>query len=122
MTTKPKMNVYYNSACPVCNAGIEGQKGKESTCDIQWNDIHKHNELAAEVSAKLEFARERLHLVDEQGNLQVGFEAFLALWRNSPTETWKAKILSAPIIRQVCGVVYGPFPLQNHLLFLMQNL
>lgn len=109
MTDKSKLKVYYNSACPVCKAGIEGQMDKDSVCQIQWKDVHQENQLASEVDAELEFVRERLHVVDENGNLKVGFEAFLAIWRNSPKETWKARALGLPIIKHLCIVAYNMF-------------
>ncbi len=106
---KHKMRVYYNSACPVCNAGIEGQKGKQSTCDIQWNDVHQDNRIVSEVDADLEFVRERLHVVDENGHIHVGFDAFLAIGRNSPRERWKARVLGLPVVRSLCRVAYNVF-------------
>lgn len=109
MNDKPRMKVYYNSACPICKAGIEGQMDKNSVCEIQWNDVHKNNAAVSEVSSDLEFVRERLHVVDENGNLQVGFDAFLAIWRNSPTETWKSKLFGFPVIKQLCRVAYNLF-------------
>jgi predicted DCC family thiol-disulfide oxidoreductase YuxK len=109
MTDESKIKVYYNSACPVCKAGIEGQMGKESACEIQWNDVHKENELVTEVNSELEFVRERLHVVDENGNLQVGFDAFLTIWRNSPRETWKATIFGLPGVKQLSHLGYNIF-------------
>jgi predicted DCC family thiol-disulfide oxidoreductase YuxK len=103
------IKVYYNSACPVCKAGIEGQMGKSSSCEIQWNDIHKNNTLVTDVSADLEFVRERLHVVDEKGSLQIGFDAFLVIWRNSPTETWKYKLFNIPVLKQLCRITYNVF-------------
>jgi predicted DCC family thiol-disulfide oxidoreductase YuxK len=103
------MKVYYNSACPVCKAGIEAQMKKGTSCEVQWADVHKDNELVSEVGSELEFVRERLHAVDENGALQVGFDAILAIWRNSPTERWKARVLGLPVVKQVCGVVYNLF-------------
>lgn len=103
------MKVYYNSACPICKAGIEGQMDKHSVCEIQWNDVHKNNAAVSEVCSDLEFVRERLHVVDETGNLQVGFDAFLAIWRNSPTERWKSKLFGFPVIKQLCRIVYNLF-------------
>jgi hypothetical protein len=50
MNDKAKIKVYYNSACPVCKAGIESQKGKESSCEIQWNDVHQHHDLVSEAA------------------------------------------------------------------------
>lgn len=109
MTARPEIKVYYNSACPVCKAGIESQMKKKSTCAIRWNDVHKDNSLIAEIGSALEFVRERLHVVDEEGNVRVGFDAFLVIWRNSPDEVWKSKILGLPGIRQACRVVYNSF-------------
>jgi predicted DCC family thiol-disulfide oxidoreductase YuxK len=104
-----KVKVYYNSACPVCKAGIEGQMKKDSLCEIQWNDVHQDNALASEVEADLAFVRERLHVVDENGKIEVGFDAFLAIWRNSPKETWKARLLGLPLIKQACRLAYNLF-------------
>lgn len=101
--------VYYNSACPVCKAGIETQQGKSSSCEIQWQDVHEDNSLADDVDADLEFVRERLHVRDEQGQLQVGFDAFLAIWRNSPKESWKAKLFGLPLIKPLCRLAYNGF-------------
>jgi predicted DCC family thiol-disulfide oxidoreductase YuxK len=109
VTEKSKMKIYYNSACPVCKAGIEGQMEKGSRCEIQWTDIHKNNELVAEVEAELEFVRKRLHVLDENGKLNVGFDAFLAIWKTSPTESWKAVIFGLPVIKQLCGLSYNVF-------------
>lgn len=103
------VKVYYNSACPVCKAGIEGQMEKGSSCEIQWSDVHKDNALVSEIQAELEFVRERLHVVDESGKLHVGFDAFLAIWKNSPTEQWKARLFGLPVIRQLCRVAYNLF-------------
>ena len=109
MNSKSRVKVYYNSACPVCKAGIEGQMTKDSVCEVQWNDVHKDNKLASEVDADLEFVRERLHVIDESGKLRVGFDAFLAIWRNSPRETWKAKVFGLPLIKQLCRGAYNIF-------------
>ena len=109
MTDRSKIKVYYNSACPVCNAGIKYQKNKDGASDIQWNDVHKHNELVSEVNADLEFVRERLHVVDEDNQLQVGFDAILAIWRNSPKEHWKATVLGLPGVKHLARVAYNVF-------------
>jgi predicted DCC family thiol-disulfide oxidoreductase YuxK len=103
------MKVYYNSACPVCKAGVEVQKVKGSSCEIQWKDVHERNDLVSEGGADLEFVRERLHVEDEHGRVHVGFDAFLAIWKNSPGERWKARVFGLPVIRQLCRIAYNLF-------------
>lgn len=109
MNYPSNLKVFYNSACPVCKAGIEGKMSKASVCDIQWNDVHSHNELVAEINSELEFVRKRLHVLDEKGELYIGFNAFLAIWRNSPTEKWKAAIFGFPVIKQLANLAYNLF-------------
>jgi predicted DCC family thiol-disulfide oxidoreductase YuxK len=103
------MKVYYNSACPVCKAGIESQMQKGASCEVQWADVHENNALVSEVHGDLEFVRERLHVVDQNGALHVGFDAFLVIWKNSPTERWKARVMGLPVIKQLCRVAYNLF-------------
>jgi predicted DCC family thiol-disulfide oxidoreductase YuxK len=104
-----KIKVYYNSACPVCDAGINAQKNKSSECAIDWNDIHTNNELVQDVSDNIEYVRERLHVVDENDEVFVGINAFIAIWRHSPKERWKAKLLSLPIIKPFANCAYNIF-------------
>lgn len=92
-----KIKVYYNSACPVCKAGIANQKVRMQGCPVEWNDVHSDDNLIREIDSDLEFVRERLHVVDESGALQIGFDAFLAIWRNSPTEGAKSGCLVSPL-------------------------
>ena len=106
---KEGIKVYYNSACPVCNAGIKAQKGKMAQCQVQWKNVHAEESAVEEVNAELEFVRKRLHAKDEEGNIAVGFEAFLLIWENSPKETWKAKVFSLPVIRQLANLGYNAF-------------
>ncbi|MDQ3582453.1 MAG: DUF393 domain-containing protein [Pseudomonadota bacterium] len=57
--------VYYNSACPVSNAGIKDQRRRMEACgieDIEWVDVHTDPEAVSELGAPLEQVRERLHV------------------------------------------------------------
>ena len=67
-----ELKVYYNGACPVCNAGIHGQMKRMEGCpiDVQWIDIHSQPDRLREIGAQQEFVRERLHVVDETGRLR----------------------------------------------------
>lgn len=106
---KKTVKVYYNSACPVCKAGIESQKGKMEACAIEWKDVHSNNQLVAEINSEIERVRERLHVVDEQGQIHIGFDAFLVIWQHAPNERWKAKLLGLPIIKQFGRLAYNLF-------------
>ncbi len=106
-----KTRVYYNSACPVCDAGIRLQQrslsGREA--EIEWIDVHADNAAAKEVGGDLEFVRERLHVVDGAGRLRVGNEAFVALWRLTPGQGWLARIGDLPLVRTLFRWAYNAF-------------
>jgi predicted DCC family thiol-disulfide oxidoreductase YuxK len=106
-----KLKVYYNSACPVCDAGIRGQKQRMDGCpvDIQWIDIHSHPDALKEIGAPQEFVRERLHVVDEKGELRVGAEAFRALWAHTPGQAALARLTGLPGLNLVAKAAYNAF-------------
>ncbi|MDP5208473.1 DUF393 domain-containing protein [Microbulbifer sp. 2205BS26-8] len=104
-----KIRVLYNSACPVCNAGITAQKRKSTLCAVDWEDVHLDNNRVKALNLDLEFVRERLHLVDTEGRLRVGYEAFIAIWENSPGEQWKARVSRIPGLRWCLNKAYNGF-------------
>ena len=118
---KPKpesevISVFYNSACPVCNAGINEQKKRFNTAGVnvrkvQWNDVHTNNKVISQLNddVDLSFIRERLHVIDTTGEVQVGIDAFITLWNISPSEKWKANILQKPVIHSLAITFYNIF-------------
>ena len=106
-----RTKVYYNSACPVCDAGIRYQRRKLETCDaeIEWIDVHADRAAAAEVGGKLEFVRERLHVVDQAGRIRIGAEAFVALWTLTPGQGMLARLGALPILRVLFHWAYNLF-------------
>ena len=78
-------------------------------CDVEWKDVHSNVQLVNELDSKLEFVRERLHVVDEQGQTHIGFDAFLVIWQHSAHEQWKAKLLGLPVIKSLGQIIYNRF-------------
>ena len=104
--------VYYNSACPVCNAGIKDQQRRMEACgirDIEWIDVHAQPGAVKEVDASLEQVRERLHVKDADGRIDVGADAFTRLWSQTPNQRWAAKLLRLPLLKQFMHVAYNTF-------------
>ena len=104
--------VYYNSACPVCNAGIKEQRRRMEACgikDIEWIDVHAQPEAVAEVDASLEQVRERLHVKTSEGRIDVGADAFTQLWSQTPSQRWLARLFRLPVLRQVSRWGYNGF-------------
>jgi predicted DCC family thiol-disulfide oxidoreductase YuxK len=108
----PPTTVFYNSACPVCDAGICYQRGKMQDSDVRFVDVHAHPEVAQELGIDLETLRERLHVRAADGTLQVGDQAFTLLASRTPGQRWMAALarpvpwLTGPLYKIVARLLY----------------
>ena len=93
----------------MCNAGINAQKGKSTACEIQWLDVHSNVAARHDIPAELDIVRERLHAIDENGNVKIGIDVFIVIWTATPKEKWKAVLIGLPVIKQISVVAYTIF-------------
>ena len=106
------VKVYYNSACPVCKAGIDHQRRRMQQCeinDIEWVDVHQHPDAASKLNIPLEHVRERLHVRNSDGTLRIGIDAFIDLFERTPSQRRLGKLLQLPVIRSVAALLYNGF-------------
>jgi predicted DCC family thiol-disulfide oxidoreductase YuxK len=106
------IKVYYNSACPVCRAGIEDQSCRmaaQGVDDVEWLDVHANPALAREIGVDLETVRERLHVRGADGALRVGSDAFATLFARTRGQRWLGKVLTLPLLRSLARLSYNVF-------------
>src|SRR6202035_3051042 len=106
----PQLTVWYNTRCPVCDAGIDRQRNKLLTAvragTIAFRDINLEPEALAAHRASLEDVRRRLHATDAQGRLLVGADVAIAVWRLTPGERWLGALAGNAVMRPVARFVY----------------
>src|SRR5690349_5664221 len=111
--TLPKLLVWYNTKCPVCNAGIDWQRSRlvraARAGAIEFRDINREPEALARFAAGVEDVRRRLHGVDADGRLHVGADCAIAIWLRTPGDAWLGRVLGLPGIRRIAGFVYDRF-------------
>lgn len=108
---KPR-TVYFNSSCPVCNAGVTRQRkimDVHATCPVEWRDINDDAEALAAHGVTIDDVRRKLYVEDDQGNLHVGAAAFAALWRATPGQRLWGRLASAPPLSTVARWAYDAF-------------
>ena len=92
-----ELTVWYNTRCPVCDAGIRHQKKRlieaVKAGRIEFRDINLDPTALARHGASLEDIRRRLHATDAAGRLLVGADVAIAVWRATPGEGWLASLL-----------------------------
>jgi predicted DCC family thiol-disulfide oxidoreductase YuxK len=107
------LTVYYNTRCPVCDAGIDWQKNRLLQAvragSVVFEDINLQPEVLARFNASLDDIRRRLHAVDGDGRLLVGADVAIALWRVTPGQGWLASLLGNPVVRPITRFGYDRF-------------
>jgi len=105
--------VWYNTRCPVCDAGINRQSNKLLAAvragTIEFRDINLEPEALAGYGASLADVRRRLHATDGAGRLLVGADVAIAVWRLTPGEGWLAALFGNPVLRPLTRLFYDRF-------------
>ena len=105
--------VYFNSACPVCRAGVANQRERMRATgagsEIEWCDIVERPDVLAERGIAVDDVRRKLYVEDERGDLHIGADAFTALWQETPGRRWLARLFSAPGLSALGQWAYDRF-------------
>ncbi|MBZ9735788.1 DCC1-like thiol-disulfide oxidoreductase family protein [Mesorhizobium sp. CA18] len=107
------LTVWYNTRCPVCDAGINRQKRRLVEAVkaglVEFRDINFEPEALSAFGASLEDIRRRLHATDASGRLLVGADVAIAVWRITPGEGWLASLFGNPIALPLTRFAYDRF-------------
>lgn len=108
-----RLTIYYNTRCPVCDAGIDWQRNRLLAAvragTIEFRDINEEPEALARFGAGVDDVRRRLHATDEAGQLIVGADVAVALWRLTPGQGWLASLFGNRVMLPLMRVVYDRF-------------
>ncbi len=109
----PKLTVWYNTKCPVCNAGIDWQQSRLVRAArqgaIEFRDIGQEPEALSRFGAGVEDVRRRLHGVDAEGRFFAGADCAIEIWRRTPGDLWLAAVFGRPVFRQIARFGYDHF-------------
>ncbi|HEU4378556.1 MAG TPA: DCC1-like thiol-disulfide oxidoreductase family protein [Hyphomicrobiaceae bacterium] len=110
---QPRLTVWYNTRCPVCDAGIDRQRTKLRALVkarvIEFRDINEEPDALNRYGASLDDIRRRLHATDDTGRLLIGADVAIAVWRLTPGEGWLAALLGNPLMRPLTSFAYNRF-------------
>jgi predicted DCC family thiol-disulfide oxidoreductase YuxK len=112
-TGKPRLVIWYNTRCPVCNGGIDWQRNKLLAAvrarRISFKDINDEPDALASYGASLDDVRRRLHATDEAGRLIVGADVAIAIWQLTPGEGWIATLFGNRLVLPLTHFGYDRF-------------
>jgi predicted DCC family thiol-disulfide oxidoreductase YuxK len=108
-----KLTVWYNTKCPVCNAGIDWQRNRlvraARSGALDFRDINIEPDALAGFGVAANDVRRRLHAVDAENRLHVGIDCAIAIWLRTPGDVWLGRLFGLPVVRPIAGVVYNRF-------------
>ena len=108
-----KLTVWYNTKCPVCDAGINHLNNRlvraARAGAIEFHDINLAPDALAGFGAGVNDVRRRLHAVDAEGKLYVGIDCAIEIWRRTPGDLWLARAAALPGLRHCLGFGYDRF-------------
>lgn len=106
----PKLVVWYNTRCPICNAGINRKRNQllraTETGEIEFRDINLEPEALGRFGADVEAVRRSLHGLDATGRLHVGADCAIEIWRRVPGRRWLGRLLGLPGFRHAARLGY----------------
>jgi predicted DCC family thiol-disulfide oxidoreductase YuxK len=107
------LTIFYNTRCPICDAGISYQRRKlidlVKQGVMEFRDINLEPDALAEHRVSVEDIRRRLHALDHDNNLIVGADVAVALWLLTPGQGWLASVFGNPVAVPLTRFCYNRF-------------
>ncbi|ART80735.1 thiol-disulfide oxidoreductase DCC family protein [Oceanisphaera avium] len=103
------LTVFYDGRCGLCDREIAFYRRHATPNSIIWRDIWQQE--TALLAAGLTEAQclQKLHLLDEQGQLHTGVDAFILLWYSVPKLRVLAKLTRFAPFRSLLILGYKLF-------------
>ena len=101
--------VFYNSLCPVCQAGISSYErkmiGLVKSGRVEYRNINLEPDRFLDLGIDVEDIRKKLHAL--QGDeLLIGADVAIAIWKMMPYYKWLGRVLNIPPLRQLTRISY----------------
>jgi len=91
----PPLTVLYDGACPLCRREIGVYRGLQSSTPVGFADVSDTAQPLPPGTTR-EQLMARFHVLDANGRLLSGAQAFLALWAALPGWRWLARVGRLP--------------------------
>ena len=105
---RQSLTVYFDGACPLCQAEINHYRKQEGAGAICFLDVSRSGEMLA-VDLTKQRAMKRFHVRGNDGSLLSGAAAFVAVWSTLPRWRLAARLAALPGILTILEVAYRLF-------------
>ncbi len=89
---RPAVTVFYDGTCPLCAAEIGFYRRRRGAESIDWIDASACSTETLTTGLTRDRALKRFHVLDANGQLVAGGQAFAVLWRALPGYDWLGRL------------------------------
>lgn len=113
MNDSQTVEVFFNSACSVCRAGMDEQRSvleKSAQADqATFCDMTQTPDALSAEGLTLDDVRRHFYVRDSKGKLHRGADAAAVLWQMTPRRRWLGWLISTRPIRPLARIFYDWF-------------
>ena len=107
--SKAMITVYYDGKCGLCSKEINHYRKISPTGIFNWQDITESADDLKKEGIPLSEGLKLLHAKDSSGQMHVGVDAFILIWKQLKRWRALAALVELPIIRQTADLAYKAF-------------
>lgn len=109
MEANKVITVFYDGQCGLCSKEINHYRRISPEGIFEWQDITITAKGLEKEGITLSQGLRFLHVKDAEGNMHVGVDGFVVIWRQLPRWRVLAALVSLPLVRPLAAVVYRLF-------------
>ena len=103
------INVYYDGKCSLCSKEIQYYKSISDINTFKWYDIASEPLYLSTINVTQKDALLYLHATDHKGDLKIGVDAFIIIWKELRFWKYLGFFISLPLIKQITIFIYKIF-------------
>lgn len=101
--------VFYDGQCGLCQKEIRYYQSIAPDHLFDWQDITVNKKVLEEVGISYDKALRLFHAQDASGQIYIGVDAFILIWRQLPKWRILAMFVSLPLVKQLTNLAYQWF-------------
>ena len=103
------ITVFYDGKCGLCSKEINHYRKIAPSNIFNWQDITKSTSELNKEGITLAEGLRLLHAKDNSGQMHVGMDAFILIWKQLKRWRMLAFLAGLPIIRHITNAAYRAF-------------
>ena len=103
------IQIFFDGGCPLCKREIEFYKSIEPPQTFEWRDLWDPEAINQDSGFNKTDAMRSLHVLDAEGNLLIGVDAFAKIWSQFPKLRWLSILIKLPVVYHLACAGYTGF-------------